>query len=236
VAVTVAASRSAISSNGRGVFNATLTGMAIATPADVAAVLGRELTPDEQTAVTRRIQAAVGVLEGVLHRTLELDTFAETYVPDPQGHVPSSAASGWSTLRPGSGVIHLHRRPVAAVTSAVTTSSSLDTDADPGSDITASCRLVRDTLIVPTLKPVEVTYTAGDDPVAPQAAMVITNAVARDLMVPAPVAAGIDFNYNVEGTSVNYGRTGALTDGRYGPFTPEEITGLRASLGRLVVR
>lgn len=202
--------------------------MAVATPADVAVIVGRDLTTAEQATATRRIAAAVNTLEGLLHRTLEVGTFAETYTPDPNGHVPASAQTGWSTLGPGYGVVHLRQRPVAAVT-AVTL--------DGGGDLTASCaRPTNDVLVVPTTAKVTVTYTAGDDPVAPEVADTVINAVARGFMVPAVVAAGVEMNYAVEGTSVTYGGRGGPTTGRYGPFRPEEVSALRAALGLLVIR
>lgn len=203
--------------------------VSIATHADVAAVVGRELTTGEQALATRRIASSVDLLEGLLHRTLEAGTFAETYTPDPNGHVPSSSATGWSTLGPGYGVVHLKQRPVAAVT---------DVANSGGGDITPACaRPTNDVLIVPTLDKVTVTYTAGDDPVSPQVVDAVVDAVARGFMVPREVAAGVGMSYSVEGTSVTYpDRSSASSKARYGPFTPDEISGLRAALGRIMVR
>src|SRR3954471_16565206 len=47
------------------------TAAASVTPADVAVAAGHALTTDEQSTMRRRIDAAVRVLESLLHRTLE---------------------------------------------------------------------------------------------------------------------------------------------------------------------
>ncbi len=200
--------------------------MTIATTDDIATALGRDLTPAEATQATRRIASAVEILEGLLNRTLELGAFVETRTPDPAGSLPSAQATGWSTIGYGYGVVHLAHRPVAALTSVKT----------GGADITAACVRDHDTLYVPTLAPVEITYTAGDDPVAPQVRDAIINAVARYYFVPPAAAAGVNVSYSVAGTSINYTSYRTSNDPRTGPFTGEEIRGLKASLRRHVLR
>lgn len=200
--------------------------MTIATTDDIAVALGRDLTVAETTQATRRISSAVEILEGLLNRTLELGAFVETRTPDPAGSVPSQQATGWSTIGYGYGVVHLAHRPVAVLTSVTTA----------GSDITAAAVRDHDTLYVPTLAPVEVSYTAGDDPVAPQVRDAIINAVARYYFVPPAAAAGVNVSYSVEGTSINYTSYRTSNDPRTGPFTGEEIRGLKASLRRHVLR
>lgn len=200
--------------------------MTIATTDDIAIALGRDLTAAETTQATRRISSAVEILEGLLNRTLELGAFVETRTPDPAGSVPSQQATGWSTIGYGYGVVHLAHRPVAVLTSVTTA----------GSDITAAAVRDHDTLYVPTLAPVEVAYTAGDDPVAPQVRDAIINAVARYYFVPPAAAAGVNVSYSVEGTSINYTSYRTSNDPRTGPFTGEEIRGLKASLRRHVLR
>lgn len=200
--------------------------MTIATTDDIAVALGRDLTVAETTQATRRISSAVEILEGLLNRTLELGAFVETRTPDPAGSVPSQQATGWSTIGYGYGVVHLAHRPVAVLTSVTAA----------GSDITAAAVRDHDTLYVPTLAPVEVSYTAGDDPVAPQVRDAIINAVARYYFVPPAAAAGVNVSYSVEGTSINYTSYRTSNDPRTGPFTGEEIRGLKASLRRHVLR
>ncbi len=201
--------------------------MTIATTDDIAVALGRELTPPEATQATRRIASAVEILEGLLNRTLELGAFVETRTPDPAGSLPSSQATGWSTIGYGYGVVHLAHRPVASLTSVRVVG---------GGDITPAAVRDHDTLYVPTLAPVEVRYTAGEDPVPPQVRDAIINAVARYYFVPPAAAAGVNVSYSVEGTSINYTSYRTSNDPRTGPFTGEEIRGLKASLRRYVLR
>jgi hypothetical protein len=217
--------------------------MTIATTADIAAALGRDLTDAETAQAQRRIDSAVDILEGLLNRTLELGAFVETRTPEPAGSLPSQQATGWSTIGYTYGVVHLAHRPVQTLTSVVTTSSGyldgggyyLDSGGT-GVDITTSCVRDHDALYLPTLAPVELSYTAGDDPVAPQVRDAIINAVARYYFVPPAAAAGVNVSYSVEGTSINYTSYRTMNDPRIGPFTGEEIRGLKASLRRFVLR
>lgn len=217
--------------------------MTIATPDDVAAALGRDLTDAETAQATRRIQSAVEILEGILNRTLELDSFVETRTPIPTGYLPAQQDTGYSTIGYAYGVVQLARRPVASITSVVTDNSGYADstglylgDMAPGADITASCFREADTLYTPTLGPIVVTYLAGDDPVAPQARDAIITAVARYYFVPPAAAAGVNVSYSVEGTSINYESYRTMNDPKWGPFTGEEIRGLQASLRRFVLR
>jgi hypothetical protein len=217
--------------------------MTIATPDDVVAVLGRDLTTAETASVTRRIQSAVEILEGLLNRTLELNSFVETRTPIPAGSLPSQQSTGYSTIGAAFGTVALQRRPVASITSVVTADPGLAGenglylgDLLPGANITASCVVDHDTLYTPTLGPITVTYLAGDDPVAPQVREAVINAVARYYFVPPAAAAGVDVSYSVEGTSITYSSYRHVNDPRYGPFTGDEIRGLSASLRRFVLR
>lgn len=200
--------------------------MTIATTDDIAAALGRDLTDAETVQAARRIASATEILEGLLNRTLELDSFVETRTPIPAGTMPASVATGWSTLGYAYGTVALQRRPVASVTEVV---------AD-GVDITAACVVDHDVLYTPTLGPVTIQYLAGDDPVAPQVRDAIITAVARYYFVPPAAAAGVNVSYSVEGTSINYESYRTMNDPRTGPFTGEEIRGLKAGLNLLVLR
>jgi hypothetical protein len=200
--------------------------MTIATTSDIAAALGRDLTDAETSQAQRRIDSAVDILEGLLNRTLELGAFVETRTPEPAGSLPSQQATGWSTIGYTFGVVHLAHRPVQTLTSVTC----------QGVDITASVMRDHDTVYLPTLAPVELSYTAGDDPTAPQVRDAIINAVARYYFVPPAAAAGVNVSYSVEGTSINYTSYRTMNDPRVGPFTGEEIRGLKASLRRFVMR
>lgn len=217
--------------------------MTIATTDDVAAALGRALTDAETAQATRRIQSAIEILEGLLNRTLEMGAFVETRTPIPTGSLPAQQSTGYSTIGYAYGVVNLSHRPVASITSVVTDNSGYTDptglyvgDMTPGADITASCFREADVLYLPTLSPVTVSYLAGDDPVAPQARDAIINAVARFYFVPPAAAAGVNVSYSVEGTSINYESYRTTNDPRWGPFTGEEIRGLKASLRRFVLR
>lgn len=201
--------------------------MTIATTDDIAAALGRDLTDAETAQAQRRIDSAVDILEGLLNRTLELRAVVETRTPEPAGSLPSQQATGWSTIGYSYGVVHLAHRPVQTLTSVTVVG---------GPDITVAVLRDHDTLYLPTLAPVELSYTAGDDPTAPQVRDAIINAVARYYFVPPAAAAGVNVSYSVEGTSINYTSYRTMNDPRVGPFTGEEIRGLKASLRRLVLR
>lgn len=217
--------------------------MTIATPDDVVAVLGRDLTDAETASVTRRLQSAVEILEGLMQRTLEMDSFVETRTPIPTGSLPAQQSTGYSTLGYAYGTVALARRPVASITSVVTANDGYVDgtgvylgDMLPGADITASCIRDHDTLYVPTLGPITIEYLAGDDPVAPQVREAVINAVARYYFVPPAAAAGVDVSYSVEGTSITYSSYRHVNDPRFGPFTGDEIRGLRATIGRFILR
>lgn len=207
--------------------------MPVATPTDVAAHVRRPLTTEEQASATAQIEAYTDILESALRHVVALNQFVETYHPLPALAYAASAQTGYSTLGAlGGGRVHLAKLPVHEVVSVVTQPRT-------GTGVDITDQIVLDgpqTLIVPTFDPVEVTYTAGDNPTHPLVKHYVAGAVARNILTPATAATGAMSGYSVEGTSVNYQSQGYLDQDAIAPFSGAEMRALRAALTRLVIR
>jgi hypothetical protein len=207
--------------------------MPVATPDDVAAHVRRPLTTNEQAYATTQIAAYTNILESTLKRVVSLNQFVETYHPLAAPTYAAAASSGYSTLHSLlGGRVHLAKLPVQEII-------SVEEQPRVGAprDITANIALDGpQTFVVPTLEPVEVTYTAGDNPTHPLVSRFVAGAVARDILTPATAATGAMTNYSVEGTSVSYQGQNYLDQDAVAPFTGAEMRALRAALTRLVIR
>jgi hypothetical protein len=207
--------------------------MPVATPNDVAAHVRRALTTEEQAFATTQIAAYTNMLEAAVKRIVAVQQFVETIHPIPAPGYASTAQNGYSTLTSYYGArVHLTKLPVQQVISVV---------AKPhwGADRDLTLAFGYEgpqTLVVPTYDPVEITYTAGDNPTHPLVTATIAKAVARDILTPAAAASGAMTNYSVEGTSVSYQGQAYLDQGAVGPFSGTEMRALRAALNRLVIR
>lgn len=207
--------------------------MPVATPADVAAHVRRPLTPEEQGFATTQIAAYANILEAAVKRVVAVQQFVETIHPIPAMAYASTAQNGYSTLTTFRGArVHLTKLPVQQVI-------KVETKPQLGAQVDITLQVGFDgpqVLVVPTDEPVEVTYTAGDNPTHPLVTATIAKAVARDILTPAAAASGAMTNYSVEGTSVSYQGQAYLDQGAVGPFSGTEMRALRAALSRLVIR
>lgn len=207
--------------------------MPVATPAHVAAHVRRPLTTDETTYATTQIEAYTNVLESAVKRVTSVQQFIETFWPIPAPAYAATAQNGYSTLGVYLGArVHLGKLPVQEVIKVMTVPET-------GASVDITDRIGRDgpqVIVVNTTEQVEVTYTAGDNPIHPLVTSTVAKAVARDILTPAAASTGAMTNYSVEGSSVSYQSQSYLDQDAVWPFTGAEMRALRGALTRLVIR